>query len=72
MTEQIENHHVPYRKWRFEAVDSDGMSTNVGVDSTLNSAASILTPGVVVDIESFVPIWFCYPDEDDVRCCIFI
>ena len=72
MVDTIEHHDVPYRKWRFKAVDMDDMSINVRLNSTLNSAAVILTPRAVVEIELFIPIWFCYPDEDDMRCCIVI
>ncbi|KAL7527143.1 hypothetical protein ACHAXR_001827 [Thalassiosira sp. AJA248-18] len=69
---QIDNSTVPSQQWRFNAVDGDGTSIPLRVDTTLTSAANVLTPGAVVLIESFIPIHFKYDDHQDERCAIVI
>ena len=70
MSLQLYDNNIPFCKWKFSAVDGDGVSINLRVDSTLNSVAGILTPGTVVNMESFVPIWYSYENTEDMRCCI--
>ena len=53
-------------------MDGDGTAIPLRVDSTLNSAANLLTPGSIVLIESFIPIHFKYEDHADDRCVIVI
>ena len=67
---QIDNCTVWCRQWKFSAVDGDGTAIPLRVDSTLNSAANLLTPGSIVLIESFIPIHFKYEDHADDRCVI--
>ncbi|KAL7545105.1 hypothetical protein ACHAWF_008472 [Thalassiosira exigua] len=68
----IDNSTVLWQRWKFTAVDGDGTSILLRVDSTLSSAANLLTPGSIVNIQSFIPIRYSYDDHNDKRCAIVI
>ena len=54
------------------AVDGDGISIPLRVDTSLSPYANLLQPGGVVLIKSFIPIHFRYDDHHDDRCAIVI
>jgi len=68
----IDNCTVKSPNWRFSAIDADGTSIPLRVDSSLHSAANLLQPGKVVKISSFIPIYFSYEDHSDQRCAIVV
>ncbi|KAL7549905.1 hypothetical protein ACHAWF_013166 [Thalassiosira exigua] len=42
------------------------------IDSTLNTAGNLLTPGAIVEVQSFAPVYFRYDDEGERRCAIVV
>lgn len=68
----IDGTTVNVRRWKFSAVDGDGKTILVRIDSTLNCAGNLLTPGSIVKLQSFLPVYFHYGDSDDKRCAIVV
>ncbi|KAL7518122.1 hypothetical protein ACHAWF_000176 [Thalassiosira exigua] len=60
------------RKWKFTAIDGDETSIMLRIDSTLNTARNLLTPGAIVKVHSFAPVYSRYDDEDERRCAIVV
>ncbi|KAL7535206.1 hypothetical protein ACHAXR_006338, partial [Thalassiosira sp. AJA248-18] len=58
-------------EWKSNQMDNSTVPSQQ-VDTTLTSAANVLTPGAVVLIESFIPIHFKYDDHQDERCAIVL
>ena len=56
--------------WKFTAIDGGGNSIMLRIDSSLNTAGNLLTPGTVVNLQSYLPIYFRYEDDSDKRCAI--
>ncbi|KAL7547930.1 hypothetical protein ACHAWF_011205 [Thalassiosira exigua] len=67
----IDDVTVSVQKWKFTAIDGDETSIMLRIDSTLN-AGNLLTPGAVVEVHSFAPVYFRYDDEGERRCAIVV
>ncbi|EJK74881.1 hypothetical protein THAOC_03417 [Thalassiosira oceanica] len=57
----IGNTHLSTKKWKLAALDGDGIPIVLRVDSTLNAAAALLTPGTIVAVSSFVTLYSHIP-----------
>jgi len=67
---RIGNTDVSTKMSKFCALDGDGVQFIFRVDSTLNSAANMLTEGAIVSVGSFFTVYFTHEDSSDTRCAI--
>ena len=67
---QIGSSTFTTKKWKFAAEDGNQIPILLRVDSTLNSAATLLKKGTVVSIASFNTVYFRYEDGEDLRCAM--
>ncbi|EJK66323.1 hypothetical protein THAOC_12765 [Thalassiosira oceanica] len=68
----VGNTHLSTKKWKLAALDGDGIPIVLRVDSTLNAAAALLTPGTIVAVSSFVTLYFSYSNSEDLRCAMVV
>lgn len=63
---------VNVRKWKFMAVDGDGKSIVLRIDSTLNTAGNLLTPGTIVKVLNSLPVYFRYKEAEETKCALVV
>ncbi|KAL7545350.1 hypothetical protein ACHAWF_015516 [Thalassiosira exigua] len=69
---EIDDCSVTVRKWKFMAQDGDNKSIMLRIDSTLNTAGNLLAPGAIVEVQSYMPVYFRYSDDSEKRCAIVV
>ena len=60
------------QRWLFTAVDGDGNTFLLRIDSTLNHAGMTLTPGTIAEVTSSFPVYFNHEDTNDNRCAVVV
>jgi len=63
---------VKHRQWKFTAIDGDKSSITLRLDSTLNTAGNVLTPGTVIHVKRYLPIYWKYDDNIQKKCAIVV
>ena len=63
---------VNFRQWRFSGVDGDKQSVNIRLDSTLNTGGNMLTPGTIMHVQRFLPVYYRYDDNPQRKFAIVV
>ena len=55
---ELDNCTDNIRQWKFTAIDGDNKSIVLRIDTSLNTAGNLLSPGTVIMIESCISIYY--------------